>query len=243
MEYISPSRIHTYNSCALSFKFRYIEKMTEIDETTDWYADYGTLIHDISENIAKGDISSVEMAQHKFDEVFPHIAIPEKNRPTYYKQGKQAVDSIFQELSGLEIVGVEKEFNAYIDFSMPKLYGFIDLVYRDEKGRLIVRDYKSSRVYDKSTMDKQFQPYVYALACKELYGEYPYMFEFDFVRFGEKKQIIINEPFVQMGKIKILGFWNKVKNEEFEPTYNPFYCQNFCGFRSLCPVYLKKGGR
>lgn len=242
MDYISPSRMSLFNQCPLSYNLKYLETVGIGDETTDWFANYGTLCHDIFEDIANKKVAFLDMAFRKFDEGFPNCRIPEKNRPDYYKQGREAIERKFNELSSLAIVGVEKEFTVPIDFSIPPLHGFIDLIYRDEKGRLIVRDYKTSRVYTKSILDKQYQPYFYAIAVKELYGEYPFKFEFDFVRFDDYKDFIVTEKFIQLGKIKIKGTWNKMKSGQYPANYNPWFCENFCENRSICAMYLKKKG-
>jgi hypothetical protein len=242
MEYISSSRMSLYNQCPLSFKFKYIEVTGMEDETTDWYADFGTLCHSVVEDITNKKLLLLDQAIRKYDTGFPACEIPEKNRLDYYKQGREAIERKFSELQILDIVGVEAEFTHTVDFAIPPLHGFIDLIYKDEKGRLIVRDYKTSRVYTKSILDKQFQPYVYPIACKALFGEYPFKFEFDFLRFGETREFIVTERFIKMGEIKVKAMWNKMKSGEYPGIYSPFFCENFCSHRTLCPLYLKKNG-
>lgn len=242
MEYLSPSRIHLFNSCPLCFKFKYMDAIEKEDQTTDYYADYGSLVHEILEDVGNKKILLLDKAFTKFDENFSNCKLPEKIRSDYYKQGKIAIEHRFNDLQKLNIVGIEKEFKLPIDFSIPPLHGFIDLIYRDEKGRLIIRDYKTSKVYGKTEMDKQFQPYVYVFACHKLFGELPFAFEFDFVRFLEVKRIIVTETFYKMALIKVKAAWNRIKSSNFNGVYNPWFCGNFCEFRSFCPLYLKKNG-
>jgi hypothetical protein len=243
MEYLSPSRLSRFAQCELSFRFKYIDPPSWEDETTDWYAAYGSLIHEILEKLARGTIQFWE-AQVAYDKEFPMCLIPDKQRPDYYIAGKALIERKAEELSKLrpKIVGIEKEFNTMFDFSIPPLHGYIDLVYEDDYG-LVVRDYKTSRVYDGSLMKKQLQPHVYSLVAKELYGRYPYKFEFDFVRFGEIKSVLIDDAFLKMGEIKIRNYWNKIQKSEYPATYSPFYCNNFCEFRSICPTFQLKLNR
>lgn len=242
MEYLSASRIHLFNQCPLSFKLKYMDSVGMEDDTTEFYADYGTLVHDILEDIAKGNLPLLDQAFRKFDERFPSCKIPDKIRPEYYKQGKEGIARKFEELGKLDIVGAEIEFKVYIDFALPPLRGFVDLVYRDEKGRLITRDYKTSKVYGKSELDKQFQKYIYSIAVKHLFGEYPFRFEYDFVRFGESKDFIVTDKFISMGELKIKTAWRKIKASNFPAKYSPFFCENFCENRTLCPIFMKKNG-
>ena len=240
MKYLSPSRLSLFAQCPLSFKFKYIETSTWEDETTDYYAAYGSLFHEIAEKLAKDEIALWE-AKNLYNEGFPLCYIPEKQRANYYPQGLSGIQAVAEELEALKpnILGVEKEFTFMMDFSIPPLHGFIDLVYEDECG-LVIRDYKTSRVYTKTIMDNQLQPYIYSLACKELYGRYPYKFEFHFVRFNEKKSFLINDSFLKFGEIKVRNYWNEIQNSDFPARYNPFFCENFCFSKSLCPIYQIK---
>ena len=240
MKYLSASRIHLFNQCPLSFYLKYKDGSGYVDDVTEYYASYGSLFHKIVEKIAKKAITYLPFAFQLYDMEFPKCGIPEKNRAEYYQQGKEAIERAFNELQNIEILGQEVEFTTYVDFSIPPLYGFIDLVYRDEKGRLIVRDYKTSKPYGKTELDKQYQPYIYALACKQLYGEYPYMFEFDFVRFDKKKTFMITDSFIKMAEIKIKAVWNRMQKSAHEGNWSVFFCNNFCTQRSLCPLYLRK---
>lgn len=242
MEYISASRLHLFNQCPQSFQLQYLEGIRDLDETTDWYANYGTLYHSIAEGIAKKEILSLDQAIQKFDKEFPACLVPDKNKADYYQQGKKGIEQTFKELQDIKVIGVEMEFKLYIDFSLPPLYGFIDLVYRDKNGKLVVRDYKTSKVYKKADMNKQYQPYIYPLAAEQVLGETPDYFEFDFVRFQEQKQVIVNDNHIRMGKIKIKGKWKEIQSGKFPAKYSPFFCQNFCSVRSICPLYLKKNG-
>lgn len=238
MNYLSPSRLSRFAQCELSFKFKYIDGPSIEDQTTEWYAAYGSLLHEIYEKLAKKEISAWE-ATGIFNSEFHRCYIPDEQRPEYYRLGLASIDRKATELQLLNIIGIELEFNVMFDFAIPPLYGFIDLVYEDEFG-LVVRDYKSSKVFDGSLMKKQMQPYVYTIACYHLYGRYPYKFEFDFVRFDEFKSVLIDQSFIQMGEIKIRNYWNKINKSQFPATYSPFYCNNFCEFKSICPTFQMK---
>jgi len=243
MEYLSPSRLSRFAQCELSFFFKYVGETTYEDQTTEWYASYGSLMHELLEKLAKKEIALCK-AINIYNEEFPRCYVPEDQRANYYPAGLGALEQKATELQALEtkIIGIEKEFTVMFDFSIPPLHGFIDLIYEDEYG-LVVRDYKTSRVYDGSLMKKQLQPYVYAIACKHLFGKYPYKFEFDFVRFNEFKSVMINDPFIQMGEIKVRNYWNKIQKSQYPATYSPFFCNNFCEFRSVCPTYQLKLSR
>jgi hypothetical protein len=238
MPYLSPSRMSLFNTCELAFKLKYLDGDQWKDETTDWYAAYGSLMHTIFEWIGKKEITTFDAIRH-YNDYYSSCGIPEQSSPKYYEAGINAIRAKFEELSLMSILGIEIEYNVPVDFSIPPLYGFIDIAYRDEHG-VVLRDYKSSNVYTNSIMSKQMQPPVYALAFYKLTGEWPYKFEFDFFRFKEIKSILIDDAFKQMAEIKVKAWWNKVCKSEFAASYNPFFCNNFCEKRSICPVYQLK---
>lgn len=238
MKYLSPSRLSRFAQCELSFRFKYIDPPSVEDKTTDWYAAYGSLVHEIFEKLGRREISEFQAVQI-YNQEFPRCYIPDLQRPDYYSAGLASISQKAAELQTLKILAVESEFNVMMDFAIPPLHGFIDLVYEDEFG-LVVRDYKSSKVYDGSLMKKQLQPYVYPMAVKDKFGRYPYKFEFDFVRFNEFKSVLINDAFIQMGEIKIRNHWNRIQKSQYPATYSPFYCNNFCEFRSVCPTFQLK---
>lgn len=238
--YISASRIHLFNQCKRSFSFKYLEREPPTTKTADYYASFGSLLHDLYEKLGKAEVTVME-AERLYDLKFPSCELPDDLRPEYYRQGKQSIKKQFEFIQSVNIKGVEAEFNHFLDFSIPPLYGFIDLVYEDENG-LVCVDYKSSKPYGKSELDKNFQPIIYALACKTLYGKLPYKFQFRFVRHNETKDILINEKFVKLGEMKIRNVWNRMKNEDMIAEPNRFFCKSFCEHFDICMVGQHKFG-
>lgn len=240
LTHLSASGIHLFNQCPSAFFAKYRDKIVT-DETNDTYAKYGTLFHEIAENIANKEYENIEEPLKHFKKNFRSCGLTEKQNPAdYYKQGINAIETAWVELNAMNVVGAEVNFKINRLEDAPPLVGFIDLVYRDEKNRLVVRDYKTSKKYTKSQMAKQWQPYFYSIACKEIYGEYPYKFEFQFVRFGEVGSVLIDDVFIKRHDVMLCGIVNQIKKEIEKANWNPFYCENFCASKSLCAKYLSK---
>ena len=240
IKHISASQVQLYETCPFSWQQKYIYSLS-MNETTDYYAEYGTLCHKINQDIADGKYFDIEFAIRDFDKGFASFRMPAKMSGEYYQQGKELIARKFEELPTMNIIQTEAEFRIELEDIYP-MVGYIDLVYRDDKGRLIVRDYKTSKPYGKSQLDKQWQPFFYAYGCKELYGEFPYAFEFDFIRFDKSKIIMIDENYLKFRELKLKGICNKMAKRIQVAKYNPFYCQNFCENSSICPMYQKKYG-
>lgn len=243
--YLSASRIHTFMQCPSSFFLKYVYQIADA-ETNDSYAKYGTLCHNIFEGIAKGEYFFIEDCIEEYEKGYPECGLTEKQYEQYYESGKQAIYDKWNFLNSdeIEVVGAESKFSAKFIEGAPKFFGFVDLIYRDQDGHLIVRDYKSSKKYTKQQLAHNIQAYVYAEACYQLFGEYPHAFEFDFFRFGKSHMIIIDKNYLQLQKLRVQGIWKQIASGVQTGKWTGFYCENFCEGRNHCPIFQsKKGGK
>ena len=149
-------------------------------------------------------------------------------------------------LSRYEILGVEKEIKT--DIGGYNLTGFIDLLLRDkETGEMTIVDHKSAKYPLSSKTGKVLkahkdsfesykrQMYLYCYAVKEEYGDFPKWIVWN--HFKERATVKI--PFEMKEYINVLHWFvemlNNIENEEeFPETYDFFYCNNLCEFRSSC---------
>lgn len=244
MEYLSSSRLTLIDICALSFKFDYVEGTNIVAPVTTWYGAFGKHCHDVLDEIAKGNAQYLYQAITLYDAGFPTCGVPEDKRAEYYQKGKQAIKERFHWLQQLikerRIIGSELEFTRGFDFTVPQLYGFIDLAYINEYGKVVIRDYKSSKPFTPKKMSEQWQPYVYPLAYYLLTGVKPDIFEFDHFMHGETRTVIIDDVHLEIAKAKIKAQWEKIKKSNYAATYNWFYCNSFCEWKHVCPMYLEK---
>ncbi|AZU99081.1 RecB family exonuclease [Bacillus phage pW4] len=244
MNYLSSSRLTLIDVCALSFKFDYVEGTNIVAPVTTWYGAFGKLCHDVLDHIAKGNIQYVYQAEVAFNAGFPSCEIPEDKRGEYYQKGIAAIKERFDWLQQLKnerrLIASELEFTRGFDFTVPQLYGFIDLVYINEYGKVVIRDYKSSKPFTPKKMSEQWQPYVYPLAYYLLTGSKPDIFEFDHFMHGETRTVIIDDVHLELAKAKIKAQWIKIQKSNYAATYNWFWCNNFCEYKHACPLFLSK---
>jgi putative RecB family exonuclease len=124
-----------------------------------------------------------------------------------------------------------------------KFGGFIDRIDRHKAGKLKVIDYKSSNeVYKEDKLRTPLQMVIYALACKEIYGQYPDEFIYDFILLGEK-QNAGTKGFIDRGIKKIYSILDEIEwcesLSEYVPKQTPLcYWCNFAGHTPLAPFYL-----
>jgi RecB family exonuclease len=257
MEYLSHSRLEVFNACPRLFHKRYILRDPEENETTTYYGDYGSNLHGILEKwyqshgfIGKTTAMNMYLNGYELDgefvKGFSDIGVPDTyskkfgmtNSDLYFSQGTSFIESLpLRDTS--KTIGTEVEFNFSIHPDIPNLYGFIDRVDKDERG-YVVTDYKSSAVYSQRDCDKKPQMTIYAMAVKELFGEYPYEFRYEFVRFNETRRTYRTVEQIEQHKQEIMQTWDDICNSDWEPKYNYFYCRTFCPYNSSCDLYKSK---
>lgn len=237
-DYLSASAINLFLQCPTSYFLKYQLGLDQ-DETDPSFANYGTLVHNILENMANNKYLFEEEPIEEYTNTFPTTGVPVEN---YFEEGLDAIKrgwEFFEDFK-IQVIGAEVKFNVKPFEEIPKYFGFIDLVYRDENGNLIVKDYKTSKPYTDKQLEHQIQPYFYSEACLAIYGELPKYFEFDFVRFNKKKTIVTDEAFLEFNRLRMQGIWNKIVNNILKSNWQPFYCNSFCSSRSKCPMWQMK---
>lgn len=241
-DYISASALNLYLTCPTSYYLKYVLGL-DTDETDQTYANYGTLVHNICEKMANGEYFFLDEAIEEYQAGFPSTGVDPDN---YYEAGLIGIEDTwnFFERDDIQIVGAEVQCTAQPFEHIPKFFGFIDLVYRNENGDLVVRDYKTSKPYTDTQMEHQSQPYVYSEMCLAFFGELPKYFEFYFTRYGKKRTVVIDDEFMEFNRLKLQGIWKQIENTVLKANWSPFFCEHFCSSRSNCPLWQnKKGGR
>lgn len=251
VERYSFSKLSSWWTCPYGFFQRYIEHKAGIGNA---FSSFGTLVHEIMEEYAKGEIELWDLAQAyewRFDS-----AVPEKFpynkyvdlRKTYYEQGLNFLKT-FQGYEEVNILGVEEEF--VLDIDDWQFTGVIDLVFQDKDGRLIIRDYKSKAKFKNENEKAQYarQLYLYSLYVKEKYGRYPD--ELQFLMFRKQKDPVriefdVNdlEESLQWAKDTVRIIRNTF---DYPAQCDEFYGENLCNHREYCvlkpkPKYKKKKG-
>lgn len=199
------------------------------------------------EKYAKGEAELWDLPQMyewQFD-----TAVPEKFpyngyvdlRKNYYAQGLNFLKT-FEGYEGMKILGVEEEFLLPIDDW--QFTGFIDLVFWDKNGRLIIRDYKSKAAFKNENEKHEYarQLYLYSLHVKEKYGQYPD--ELQFLMFRKQKDPV-RIPF-NVDDLQEALQWARNTVHEIRDAFDyparceSFYAENLCNHREYCPLKLKQ---
>lgn len=208
-------------------------KKGELEETLDAYG------NQLMENKIALDVDKMMAI---YNQLFPLIRFEdEKAKQEYHIQGVKFIESI-PNMEWGNVIGLEQYFRINLQNGVVPITGVIDKVERDEKG-LIVTDYKTSKPYSYNDIMKKNQLPLYGMACWFLYGEVPYKYRYDFVRFDKVVEVEI--PMERLTEVKDIIKFRYAQMLAFEAQgafpaqYNNFFCKSFCPFKDSCETYLQ----
>lgn len=253
----SYSRTSCFGRCKYEFYLNYIVNDDDLYLSEgNYFAEVGSLVHEILAMIFENKLKPEE-AETYFRNAYKNNVFYQTKEGIMKNTFKKCADYFrkerFEWLNDYEILGVELEERFSIqghDF-----VGFIDLLLRDRRdGKIVVLDHKSAPYPMKkngevkknqlsSFNSYKKQMYLYCNAVYQQYGEYPK--EIVWNHFKEDGQLV-KIPFV-MGEYEETLKWFietielAEKEEDYEPTYEFFYCSNLCNFRNSCE-FKKYGG-
>ena len=240
----SYSQLSSFDECPYGF---YLERIEKVDQVQNAFAEQGTLIHDLIDLWAKGQIPiqdlPKEYEKRYADEVvssWPRMLASKGYAEKTYQQGLQYFEN-FDGFKGYKIINTEEKFLTTL--SDRPFTGVIDMVLEDEKtGALIINDHKSKSLssFKKEEKTVYRQQYLYSKYAKEKYGKYPDVLMFNlFKENGLKrfKDFSVDEyESVLDWAIQII---EKIENYEVldwleSKETSDFFCQELCSVRNHC---------
>lgn len=202
----SYSSLSLIKQCPYQYKLKYIDKIYK--DKASIALKIGNLCHkilelqrdptskislkELNDILQKGyysekeNIDGIEKISKNFYEEF--VEINSKSNLSYIEKIKAFEDKIksYKPDSHWRVVATELPFE--LQYGEFILNGKIDRIDKNEDGFYRVVDYKTSNaVYKDKDLATPLQMFIYALAIKEIYGEYPIEFVYDFVLLNETK--------------------------------------------------------
>lgn len=248
------SRLSTYHTCQHQYNEYYNNHKRGQGNN---FASYGTMAHSILESYFRDEIPldslKDEYIQRFSDECSDGIQmfLPTKDggffekdiTDLYYNGGLEFFEN-FDGLEGMNVLGVEENFDILIEYKGVKFIfnGFIDLVVEDED-YLYVIDHKSKGKF-KSVAEKN--EYRRQLALYSVYATYKWGKPVKEAWFNQFRINVIEKFEMTDEIIEEALTWavNTVMDIESEFLWLPntsdrFYCRNLCDLREQC-VYFNR---
>ena len=238
------SRLSSFQQCPYQWKLQYIDCAKGENNA---FAEFGLLSHKILEKYAKDELELFELSMvydEKYDDFIEHKFPYNKHvdlNESYKKQGKDYFDN-FSGFGDYEIISIEEEFEFVMDNI--KIKGLLDLLVKDKDGNYHIIDHKSSDPKSaKSAKAKEYwkQMTLYAIWVYVKYGVFPVKLHIN--AFRKQQWFIIDFDENEIDKIKkwVIDTVDVIlKEEEFLPKSDAYFCRNLCNFRNLCE-YIPQG--
>lgn len=223
----SPSSINTFKQCPRKYYYQYIEKLPTLPSI---HLIRGNIVHSVLEDFFKLDISGIPFDHYKenfMHFVMDRLnQLWEKNQDQLNKLGMLNQDLAFYfEESSIMIQIWISNFIKKLEKQMQKgktlqeafklerpqteifhksekyqVQGYIDAVHKDDKGNIILVDYKTSKKDEMSEAYK-LQLAIYAMMYSEAHGIIPKKVGINFLKFGERF-IEVDDELIKLAKLE-----------------------------------------
>ena len=241
-EKYSFSKLTTFEQCKYQYYLNYIEKRKGEQNA---FAQYGTFVHSLLEQHAKGELAVWELLDAYTDLYEESVTLPfpynkySDLSQSYHNDGYEFFKS-FDGLDDLDIIEVEARFAEPLEDFL--FTGVIDITYRDTDGGIVIRDWKSkSKFANKQELSKYSrQPLAYGLHIKNKFNVPPKMLQFFMFRRNEIVEIPFQESEYESALNWIKNTVTEIRGcKDFKANPNAFFCESLCDFRNTCE---HKGG-
>ena len=245
---LSPSRASQFKTCPKQFKFANIDKIKE--PTTEVQAK-GTTVHQALEDLfdLKPDERNTEKLHNLFREAWTKV------------RGNDEHHNLFSSVEEEREWGLDglKLLNNYMSIEDPtsfeplererwvrgsiedlNLRGILDRMDRNNKGELVIVDYKSGKApLAKYKEPRFFALKLYALLIQKELGEMPSELKLIYLKNSIIHTLKVTQDSLDQVKIEVLEIWNNIKKafetNEFPATKNTL-C-DWCYYKPICPVF------
>jgi len=245
---LSPSRASQFKTCPKQFKFANIDKIKE--PITEVQAK-GTTVHQALEDLfdLKPDERNTEKLHNLFREAWTKV------------RGNDEHHNLFSSVEEEREWGLDglKLLNNYMSIEDPtsfeplererwvrgsiedlNLRGILDRMDRNNKGELVIVDYKSGKApLAKYKEPRFFALKLYALLIQKELGEMPSELKLIYLKNSTIHTLKVTQDSLDQVKIEVLEIWNNIKKafetNEFPATKNTL-C-DWCYYKPICPVF------
>lgn len=240
---LSYSRIDTYRTCPLQFRFAYIDKLPGKPGP---HLSFGTSVHGALEAFYDrtlfGAPSEEDLLQFLYD-AWDSTGFAELDRDTQVSWYRKAQD-VLRRYHRRAVADYRPAADTEKWFELPVgdtalVVGSIDRVDVDDDGSYHIIDYKTGKLRDRDQVASSLQLAIYALACDHLYGRLPATVSLDFVSAGTEVRVPLEHIDLDRARQIILDTADRILAETYPAEPNRL-C-GWCDFRALCPAWEGDG--
>ncbi len=255
MPFFSHSKIESFKSCKLKFKYRYIDRVkVEIEDTIETYL--GSRVHEALEKLYRDlrfeKMISLEDLLEYFNSKWTenwdeNIKIVNKDYSSenYRKMGEKFIGDYFNRHKPFDegkVIGLETQDRLPLDTEGKYTYHIrIDRLMDLGKGLYEVHDYKTNnKLPAQDSLDEDRQLAMYSLWVKNHFKDFKKArLVWHYVAFDKELESFRSEEQLDVLKTEVL---NKIKDIESTSEFPPHVshlCQ-WCLYQDICPMWKQK---
>ncbi len=245
---LSPSRVESFLSCPMAFRFSSIEKLPEPPAA---HMTRGSLVHRALELLftlpaaqrthqAAFDSLDAAIAEYRTDPDFTDLNLTEAQATTFFAEAVDLVHAYLrmEDPQSIREIGLELRLEAPVGELM--LRGIIDRLELDADGGLVVTDYKTGRApsanYEQSKMTGI---HFYSFLCEALFGQRPSKIRLMYLKTGEVIEATPSAQSVRFVTTRTQAVLKTIEKActtgNFQPRTSTL-CGN-CAFKQWCPAF------
>ena len=245
---LSPSRVDSFTSCPLAFRFASIDKLPE---RPNIHATKGSLVHRALELLfvepparrtVETALDALDRAMTEFqtDPEFTLLGLDEAAQTAFFDEAEALVRNYFTMEDPRTIREIGIELRLEVAVGNLRLRGIIDRLELDEDGELVVTDYKTGRPPRvQHEQGRLAGVHFYAYLCQQLFGRRPSRVQLMYLSTGETIVARPTEQSVAFLPKRTLAVYGAVERAcatgEFRPRSGAL-C-NYCAFQRWCPAF------
>ena len=245
---LSPSRVESFLSCPLAFRFASIQKLPDppTPATTK-----GSLVHRSLELLfllpaadrtpaALDHCVDRAIAEYSAHPDFTLLGLDEATARQFFAECRQLAANYLslEDPRRVRAIGLELMLTAPVGNLL--LRGIIDRLELDERGELIVTDYKTGRAphpnYERKSLSGV---HFYAFLCESVFGKIPAAIRLMYLKSGEVITAVPSPQSTRFMTTRTSAVWKAVatacERDDFRPK--PSTLCNYCAYQRWCPQF------
>jgi putative RecB family exonuclease len=245
---LSPSRVESFLSCPLAFRFASIEKLPDPPTIA---TTRGSLVHRALELLFMNRAAertpvalecSVESAiiEYRTDPDFTQLSLGQAEIETFEQDCRDLAANYLtmEDPTIVRDIGLELRLEASV--GELTLRGIIDRLELDDEGELVVTDYKTGRAPSQNYERKSLSGvHFYSFLCESLFGKRPAAVRLMYLKSGETITAIPTEQSSKFLTTRTNAVWKAVatacERDDFRPRQGAL-C-SYCAYQRWCPAF------
>jgi putative RecB family exonuclease len=245
---LSPSRVESFTSCPMAFRFASIEKLPEPPSV---HTTKGSAVHRALELLfthprplrtreLATDCLARTRVEYADDPEYTLLALDGAADAAFWTDASELLDRYFamEDPTTIHDIGIELRLEAPVGDL--QLRGIIDRLELDADGGLVVTDYKTGRAPMRQHEQKRLAGvHFYSFLCQSVFGQRPSAIRLMYLRSGETITTLPTEQSVKFITTRTTAVWKAVeqacRSGQFRPS--PGALCGSCSFQSWCPAF------